>query len=144
MSPKAGEGGFLEKMLGPLPGSSDPREFLWVGDPIRCHLELLLNCRRGSHPIHNDYGLPDMTTFDTEYPASLGELRKYIENLIRKYEPRLSNVRVKVLETEPSEFRVALLISGEIEQEDGSSQRVRYKTTISSNGRAFLEGAVRS
>lgn len=47
-------------------------------------------------------------------------------------------MKVRLIESDESEFRVALLITGEIPDED-AAVKVQYKTTIASNGRASLE-----
>jgi type VI secretion system protein len=129
--------GFLEKLLAPLPGEEEPATLRWVGDPIRNHLTLLLNARRGSVEHLPDYGMPDMASFYADYPASLAGLRKAVEELIRTYEPRLLNPRVKLVEAASGEFRISLVISGEIEEEHGGS-RVTYRTTFFSDGHAEL------
>jgi type VI secretion system protein len=109
----------------------------WVGDPIRIHLNLLLNTRVGSVPHLPDYGVPDMSSFFSDYPASMSKLRAVIEDLIRKYEPRLLDPHVQLTETGTSEFRVSFLITGEIEEDDEMAF-VKYRTTISSTGQAAL------
>ena len=131
--------GFLEKMLGPLPGEVQRHNPRWVGDPVRNHLALLLNTRMGSVPDLPDYGLPDVSTFYTDYPGSLAELRGLVLRVVEKYEPRLSNVRVKLLESDATEFRASFLISGEMDQE-GETVAVQYRTTISNNGQVALGG----
>lgn len=129
--------GFLEKMLGPLPDSRSAHKVRWVGDPVRTHLGLLLNTRRGSLQNLPDYGLPDVSSFYSEYPASLSELRIIVEKLIKKFEPRLHNAHVRLLESDQLEFRASFLITGEIVDEDRQTQ-VQYRTTISSNGYTML------
>jgi type VI secretion system protein len=136
MSRRLSEAGFLEKMLGPLPGrpASPVR---WVGDPVRTHLALLLNTRQGALPNLPDYGLPDVSSYYSGYPASLGALRGLIQKLIEKYEPRLLNPRVRLIGSDNREFRASFLITGEIE-EDGEATQVQYRTTISSTGHAAV------
>lgn len=129
--------GFLEKMLGPLPGDRTVRPVRWVGDPVRTHLALLLNTRRGAVQTLPDYGLPDVSSFFSEYPASLAELRRVVEQLINKYEPRLLDPRVRLIESDTREFRASFLITGEIEVDDERT-RVQYRTTIASSGQAAL------
>jgi type VI secretion system protein len=131
-----GETGFFERMLGALPGRP-PAAVRWVGDPVPIHLTLLLNTRQGSAPNLPDYGLPDVASFYADYPASLGELRARIERLVKKYEPRLSNVRVRLLGSDRREFRASFLITGEVEEGDARTQ-VRYRTTISSSGQTAV------
>jgi type VI secretion system protein len=129
--------GFLEKMLGPLPGDRAASRVRWVGDPVRSHLALLLNTRQGAVQALPDYGLPDVSSFFSEYPASLAELRAVVERLVKKYEPRLLNARVRLIESDTREFRASFLITGEIEAEDETT-RVQYRTTISSTGQAAM------
>jgi type VI secretion system protein len=131
--------GLLEKFLGPIPGSHDRSPVRWVGDPVRDHLILLLNTRQGSVRQSPDYGMPDVASFYSEYPASISNLRAAVEESIRKYEPRLHNVRViPDADVQTWEFRVSMVITGEVEEPDGTV-RVRYRTTISSSGHADLE-----
>jgi len=136
MAWRSAEDGFLERMLGPLPGRpASPMR--WVGDPVRTHLALLLNTRQGAIQNLPDYGLPDVSAFYSDYPASLGELRSFLERLVKKYEPRLLNARVRLIGSDAKEFRASFLITGEIE-ENQEKTRVQYQTTISSSGHAAV------
>lgn len=139
---RAAESGFLERMLGPMSDRSDRSDrpgssVRWVGDPVRTHLALLLNTRRGAVPNLPDYGLPDVAAFYSDYPASLGELRSLVERLVKKYEPRLLNTRVRLIGSDAKEFRVSFLITGEVE-EQGETAQVQYRTTITSTGHAAV------
>jgi type VI secretion system protein len=136
MAWRSTDDGFLERMLGPLPGrpASPVR---WVGDPVRTHLALLLNTRQGALQNLPDYGLPDVSSFYSDYPASLGELRSFLEKLVKKYEPRLLNARVRLIGSDAKEFRASFLITGEIEENEERT-RVQYRTTISSSGHAAV------
>jgi type VI secretion system protein len=136
MAWRSTDDGFLERMLGPLPGRpASPMR--WVGDPVRTHLALLLNTRQGALQNLPDYGLPDVSSFYSDYPASLGELRSFLEKLVKKYEPRLLNARVRLVGSDAKEFRAAFLITGEIEENEERT-RVQYRTTISSSGHAAV------
>ena len=131
------QNGFLEKLVGPLPGR--PRQDCrWVGDAVRIHLVEMLNTRRGSVAHLPDFGVPDMSSFYSDYPASTAELRRVLQELVETYEPRLLHPEVRLLETGKSEFRVSFLITGELEEEDGDTTWVKYRTTISGNGQAAL------
>ena len=130
--------GFLEKFLGPLPGSASKQRVSGVGDPIRNHLNFLLNTRKGSIVHLPDYGMPDMASFYADYPSSVTGLRTAVEELVRKYEPRLENVQVRLIEAETGEFRVSLLITGELDEAEGGT-RVTYRTTIHSEGHTELD-----
>lgn len=79
-----------------------------------------------------------MSSFYSDYPASTAELRRVLQELVETYEPRLLHPEVRLLETGKSEFRVSFLITGELEEEDGDTTWVKYRTTISGNGQAAL------
>ena len=156
------EAGFLEKMLGPLPGEPSTAS-RYTGDPIAVHLNLLLNTRRGSVPHlrspdreskagtwyasrlrqegepDSDYGMPDVSSFYSNYPRSMEQLRQEIEELIRNYEPRLKNPRVHEPTYDEREFRVSFVIEGEVAEERGAPVRVRYRTSIDRDGQVRLK-----
>jgi type VI secretion system protein len=136
MARRSSDEGFLEKMLGPLPGRP-PSPVRWVGEPVRTHLALLLNARQGAVPNLPDYGLPDVSSYYSGYPASLGALRGLIQKLIEKYEPRLLSPRVRFIGSDDKEFRASFLIEGEI-GEGEEKTRVQYRTTISGTGHAAI------
>jgi len=76
---------------------------------IREHLMILLNTRRGSVPHLPDYGLLDSVQ------ASISNLRREIEETVKKYEPRLTNVRVSLMEHDPkSPFRAGFLLEARV------------------------------
>jgi len=81
---------------------------------IRNNLKLLLNTRRGALPHIPDYGLPDISVIYKEFPDSLEMLRRAIANSIRRYEPRLTDVVVKLIDRENKVFRAMYMISAEI------------------------------
>lgn len=137
MSRDSKQDGFFEKLVGPLPGRP-LQGSRWVGDAVRIHLVEMLNTRRGSVPHLPDFGVPDMSSFYSDYPASTAELRRVLQELVETYEPRLLSPEVRLLETGKSEFRVSFLITGELEEDDGDTTLVKYRTTIAGNGQAAL------
>ena len=81
---------------------------------IRNNLKLLLNTRRGVLPHIPDYGLPDISVIYKEFPDSLEMLRRAIADSIRRYETRLTNIEVKLIDRENKVFRAVYMISGDI------------------------------
>jgi len=77
--------------------TEDPKKVM--GSVLR-HLQKILNTRRGGVPIADDYGVPDFTDFMRVYPDALRVVETSIRNTIQKYEPRLSNVKVKFIPQE--------------------------------------------
>jgi type VI secretion system protein ImpF len=92
---------------------------------IRLDLERLLNSRRRvttwpaqlrelARSLVN-YGLPDLAGLNASNAESREELRRTLETVIRTFEPRLSNVRVHLLENAESldrtlRFRIEALV----------------------------------
>jgi len=81
-----------------------------IDDPKRVissiinHLQKILNIRTGSVLIADDFGLPDFTDLLITYPESQKDIERSIENMIRRYEPRLIDVKVKFIPSEKQTF----------------------------------------
>lgn len=62
---------------------------------IMNHLARILNTRQGSVPILDDYGIPDFTNVPGETLTETAlEMEKVIKQVLLKYEPRISDVKV--------------------------------------------------
>jgi type VI secretion system protein len=89
----------------------DPRRMI---DSIVLHLERILNTRRGSAPIAEDFGIPDFTDFRTAYPDSQRDLEREIRQTLQKYEPRLQAIRVKFAPHETDRLSISFQIVGRL------------------------------
>ena len=79
-----------------------------LNESVRRDLELLLNTRRLYVPVSDDYpelqrsvllfGVPDITSLGRDAPATRTRLLAHIEEAIALFEPRLSNVRVSIVD----------------------------------------------
>jgi type VI secretion system protein len=58
------------------------------------HLQQLLNTRQGSVQIGEDYGIPDFAQILQGGPDAPSDVEIVIRDVIEKYEPRLTGVRV--------------------------------------------------
>jgi len=75
---------------------------------VRRDLEWLLNTRRIAIEPHQDYrevnksayvyGLPDLTSFSIAGPKEHARLLRFVQTLIKLFEPRLANVRITPVE----------------------------------------------
>ena len=83
---------------------------------IQRELEWLLNTRRIPVPVPADwfeqlprsvyyYGIPDITSLARDSADSRGILLHDVEQAIAAFEPRLTDVRIAVVETEGEQFR---------------------------------------
>ncbi|MCK5230109.1 MAG: type VI secretion system baseplate subunit TssE [Desulfobulbaceae bacterium] len=100
---------------------------------VNNHLQKLLNTRQGSAQIAEDYGVPDITNVPGEgLTESALRIERTISKIIRKYEPRLSGVRLKV---EPREtdmlimrFRLEAVLAG------SPDVPIVFETVVTPNG----------
>jgi type VI secretion system protein len=102
---------------------------------IMDHLNRLFNTREGSLPHLKDYGLPDISEIYRKMPHGIEELQKAIKRTVEKYEPRLVKVKVTPRETDPTDFRLVFILSGELAEGGGL---VRFQTTFTSLGNSSI------
>ena len=102
------------------------------------NLERLLNSRHGSAPTCPDYGIPSLEDVMHGGSESLRDLTAEIKRSIEIYEPRLRNIRVRLVpkgeETTLLRFDItAELMSG------GKRSRVHFETRIENSGRMSVK-----
>lgn len=103
-----------------------------VYSSVHEHLQRLLNTRQGESAAFPDYGLPCLCDVDKSGRAI--ELRQQIEQTIRRYEPRLSEVRVDYVDPDPLDpLTLRFRISGHpMGAEDGVT--FRFDTAVDAIG----------
>lgn len=101
---------------------------------IMDHLSRLFNTREGSLHLEG-YGLPDISEIYRKMPNGIEELQKAIKRTVEKYEPRLTKVKVTPRETDPKDFRLVFILSGELAAGGGL---VRFQTTFTSTGNSSI------
>lgn len=64
---------------------------------IITHLKKLLNTNKGSARIADDLGMPDMVVFEAGGISETAEkIEKTIQDVVKKYEKRLSGIKVRI------------------------------------------------
>ncbi|QIA52200.1 type VI secretion system baseplate subunit TssE [Pantoea agglomerans] len=97
------------------------------------NMQRILNCRAGTLAHLPDYGLPDMTKTLQGMPGTAHQLLKTFSDVLLKYEPRLKNINVILLDQHiPGELRYA------IDAELKGIGLVRYGTEFMPEGRVLL------
>lgn len=97
------------------------------------NMQRILNSRAGSLAHLPDYGLPDMTKILQGMPGTTHELMEKLSTVLLKYEPRLKQLHVVLLEqTQPGELRYA------IDAELKGIGLVRYGTAFMPQGRVLI------
>ena len=97
------------------------------------NLQRILNSRAGTLAHLPDYGLPDMGTVLQGLPATAHGLMNDIVNTLRRYEPRLAEVRIGLppqLQPGHLEYALDVLIKG--------GGRVTFGTTLAPEGRVVV------
>jgi len=98
------------------------------------HLQKMLNTRQGSVEIADDYGVPDMTNFPSQSISDTeGELSKIIREVILKYEPRLSNVKVSFEPGDENIFSLRFKLEARLTRDKKTP--ITLETVINSSGK---------
>lgn len=103
-------------------------------------LQWILNTRQTSEPAEDpfeylkqsvfNFGLPDITTLSASSSETPARLRRYIEDAIEMFEPRLTDVRVTMSDRGSSkDRRVQFLIEAELDV-DPDPERVEFDTVL--------------
>ncbi|HUU30247.1 MAG TPA: type VI secretion system baseplate subunit TssE [archaeon] len=101
---------------------------------IISHLQRMLNTRQGSVPIADDYGIPDITNSPGEGLTDMTRrIESTIQNVILKYEPRLTNVRVHFLAQKGDVLSMCFKLEGLLISD--RSVPVVLETIVSSEGK---------
>ncbi len=115
-------------------------------DPIQItasivrHLQRILNTKQGGAQIAEDYGLPDFTALVTSFSSeAVRDLEKSIKDLIRKYEPRLTTVKVTSESRGDEAFSLYFKIEASITTGKGEIPVV-LQTVMSSEGKMNVSG----
>jgi len=114
---------------------------------VRRDLEWLLNTRRISEPAPDDfpevqasvyhYGLADITSLNRDARGTPETLRRRIEECVRLFEPRLSNVQVVIREgSADARQRLHFAIQALLEMEP-DPERVMFDTVLETGTGSF-------
>jgi type VI secretion system protein len=117
-------------------GGPDPKRM--IRSIIR-HLERIMNTRRGSAQIADDYGVPDFSDFRSGFPEAIRDLERTIRNTIQKYEPRLKAVRVKFIPQDENMLAVSFQIVARLILEE-EKDPVVFESIIDSDGKVTIRG----
>jgi type VI secretion system protein len=106
---------------------------------VLVHLKRMFSVRQGHSLTVPDYGMPDLTDFMREMPASSSAMEKSIRLCIESYEPRLRSVRVRFSRSDEDVFNLtfdirARLVVGE------ESAPVTFEANLDSEGRLSIRG----
>lgn len=119
-------------LLGRL-GSPDPSRPVDGVRSIIGNLRAILNTRLGDSMACADFGVVDFCDLVHEFPAATHTLQRSIRDTITEYEPRLRNVRVRIVATD-NPLVLAFEVSARL-ADDPKRGLVRVRTEVSQGGR---------
>ena len=129
-------GSLLDEIAGTAP-IHGPTSAASTKAEIIQHLQSLCTTRRGEMVVAPRYGIDDVTILFHEMPGGMEEIRLQLEETIRLYEPRLTNVRVANLSSAESDLLLRFDIRAAAVFE-GRLLPVRFTAAIDSTKRAVF------
>ena len=101
------------------------------------HLQRLLNTHQGSVPIADDYGVPDITNAPGEsFDDTTRRIEKTIQQVIMKYEPRLTNVHLNLISDKNDVLNLRFKMEAVLVQDHTTS--VVFETVVNSDGKVSI------
>jgi type VI secretion system lysozyme-like protein len=102
-----------------------------IAASVLLHLQRMLNVRHGDAPAAPDYGIPAL---EAQNLSASEEMRRAIEESIRKYEPRLDGVRVRYLTPDAEDpLKVRYEIGARLVTAE-ESVRVQFQSEVDARG----------
>jgi len=102
------------------------------------HLKALLNTRQGSALIAEDLGLPDFTNMIRSFDEmTYDELARHIEQVVEKYEPRLTQTRIEVLPKDDKVLKLKFKIEGKL-RVPNADMDISFETVVDPEGKIDL------
>ncbi len=108
-------------------------------DSVLEHLQKLLNVRQGSVEMLHDYGLPDFNDLSHKFPYAINEIQRMIRDCIRKYEPRLTQIRVTHVQDEDDPLSLRYDITARLEMDDRKTN-IWFETILDAAGKVSIRG----
>src|SRR5687768_14487239 len=106
-------------------------------DSVVRHLQRLLNTHQGSVEIAADYGVPAFMHFMQGGPKAAVSVEAAIRDVIEKYEPRLTGVRVRYVALEEGMPTLRFQVQARLQRHD---QGVLLETIVAPDGKIQVRG----
>lgn len=116
----------------------------WETDPVALkesvlgYLRRILNTKKGSALITDDFGMPDFTDFPSSFASDIVRtLQDDIASMVQKYEPRLKDIRIDFIQQTDDILSLRFQIHGRFDTESLKTPVV-FETVVQSDGRVTL------
>lgn len=98
------------------------------------HLRRLLNTNKGSVEIADDFGMPDMTVFSGGgLSETMQRIEKSVLEVVKKYEKRLTNVRVSIESNKEDVLNINFRLEGVLARHENTP--VFLETSVQPGGK---------
>jgi type VI secretion system protein len=102
------------------------------------HLRKLLNTNKGSVQIAQDYGIPDMTVFSGGgLSETMEQIEKAVLEVVRKYEKRLSGVKVMIEANKDDVLNIKFRLEGALARHE--NRPVFLESSVQPGGRISIQ-----
>jgi len=115
-------------------GRENPKRTI---DSVVRHLQRLLNTRQGSAQIAEDYGSPDFAHLLQGGPEAPVDVETVIRDVIEKYEPRLTGVRVRYAAHDDEKLTHRFDVQARIQ---GDARPIYLETLVGLDGHIQVKG----
>ena len=105
-----------------------------IVDSILVNLQKMLNTTQGNCLTDLEYGLPHLTTVQSEMPVSVRGFLSALKGSLERCEPRLKSVRVRHVPSRDTRMELRFEISGLIMGDDERTA-VRFETCLTDDGK---------
>ena len=102
------------------------------------HLRNLVATRQTSALSAPDYGMPDILETLHSYPKTVTALAEALSHAIRKYEPRLTNVRVTYVPDPRGDLILRYDVSAQLVGSDERKTPITFETRIDASRRVSI------
>jgi type VI secretion system protein len=124
--------GLLSRLAAP-----DPSRPLDEVASILGNLKALLNTRIGESLSASEFGISDLTDLVHNFPSAAQVMERSIRATVAEYEPRLRNVRVRLIPSDDP-LKLVFEISARLAA-DPTRGLVRVRTEVSPSGQVHVE-----
>lgn len=136
----------LDRLIDTEPRLSGDRPMSWsesvsrLRESVKRDIEWLLNTRRTPEPASDDFpevqasiyhfGIPDISSLNRDSKETPEKLRRQIEECIRVFEPRLTNVQVQVRDGDNDPHHELLFSIYALLDIEPNPERVQFDTVL--------------
>ncbi len=132
---------FLERLRA-IRRNPDRRDFDDIHDVLHSvigHVGKLLNTRRGSTVLDENFGIPDFTAIGVSYSRDdIPRFEKEMSEFIERCENRLHNVRMTYTPHPDAPFSVDFILNAELETAENVILPITLKTRVDTSGKVSV------